>query len=352
MPPIAQRSAAETQHRDHPSLQRLSWDDIRVFLRCAEAGSFRKAAETLKINSSTVVRRIERLEAALGMPLFNRLPDGAAPTPEGKAIVESARMMERAIYDVYRKTERPDVEHRGVVKISITEGLGTYWVMPWLVDFQQQHPYMIVDLRCAMESADVLRMEADLAIQLIEPTAPDLHRVRLGRLHLYPFAGKGYAERFGLPTTREEMRHHRIVEQAGPQVNESAWARFLGLDSVEGIVGIRSNASSSLFYAIERGAGIGALPSYALALKAPVVPVDMGAHLAVDIWLTYHPDARKVKRNVLVIDWIRRIFDPAKYPWFRDEFIHPNELVSMAPPETEALSVRGFFAATPFGGER
>jgi DNA-binding transcriptional LysR family regulator len=348
MASLPQRAAAELQHHEHPSLSKLSWDDIRVFLCCADAGSFRKAADTLRINSSTVVRRIERLEKMLGVPLFNRLPDGASPTSEGKAIVESARLMERAIFDVYRKTARPDADHRGTVRISITEGLGTYWMMPWLVDFQQQHQHMIVDLRCAMESADVLRMEADLAIQLSEPTAPDLVRFKLGRLHVYPFASKAYAERFGLPKNKEEMRHHRLVDQHAPPFAESAWAGYLGLANVEGIVGIRSNASSSIFYAIERGAGIGGLPTYACALNAPVVPVDIDVRHAKDIWLTYHPDLRKVKRVAVVIDWIKRIFDPVRYPWFRDEFIHPNELVKMAPPETEALSVRGFFAATPF----
>ena len=76
--------------------------------------------------------------------------------------------MEGAFYDVLRKVPGPDAKHRGTVRISITEGLGIYWVMPRLVGFAQQHPSLLVDLRCAMESADVLRMVRNSGTPRIE----------------------------------------------------------------------------------------------------------------------------------------------------------------------------------------
>jgi DNA-binding transcriptional LysR family regulator len=103
---------------------------------------------------------------------------------------------------------------------------------------------------------------------------------KLGRLHVYPFAARSYVDRYGLPRDKSDMVHHRLVQQAAPQINADAWARLLGVDSVENIVGLRSNASSAVFYAVERGAGIGALPTYACALDAAVIPVDIGIHLA------------------------------------------------------------------------
>jgi DNA-binding transcriptional LysR family regulator len=351
MPVRTQRGAAKTQHEqlDVPGGFDWDWNDVRVYLSCVKLGSFRKAAEQLGLNSSTVMRRIEGFEQRLGFPLLKRLHDGVCPTDAGVAILQSAQQMERAFFDVVRKMPESDDAHRGLVRISITEGLGTYWVMPRLVGFSQQYPYLIVDLRCAMESADVLRMEADLAVQFVRPTAPDLIVTKLGRLHVYPFAAKSYIERYGMPSSKADMVNHRLVQQAAPQVDANAWAGLLGLDSVEGIVGIRSNASSAIFYAVERGAGIGALPTYACALNAPVVAIDIDVHLSFDIWLTYHPEARKSKKVALLIDWMRAIFDPHRYPWFRDEFIHPNDLVKLAPAEAEFHSVRGFFAATPHG---
>lgn len=342
------RAANSEQVYSLPNINHLSWDDLRIFLACADTASFRKAASKLRVSDSTVVRRIDRLECALDARLFDRLPDGVALTAEGRAILASARTMERAICDVVRKRAAVDPTERGPVAISITEGLGSYWVMPRLVEFQREHPFMLVDLRCAMESADVLRLEADMAVQFQRPTSRDLIAVKLARLHVYPFASKDYLNIYGTPSGAAEMMEHRLVQQHAPHLDDDAWARFLGVDSVEDIVSVRTNASTAHFYAVEKGAGIGVLPTFAVALDAPVVPVDLGASHHLDIWLTYHPDIRRTPRKAMVIDWLKRIFDPAVYPWFRDEFIHPNDLIKLAPPETTQNVVKGYFAATPF----
>ncbi len=147
------------------------------------------------------------------------------------------------------------------------------------------------------------------------------------------------------------MKRHRLVDQAAPQLDSGAWARLLGLQDVEGIVSLRTNLSSALLYAVEKGAGIGALPSYAPALGAPLVPVDIGIHHSMDIWMTYHPSARRTKRVGLVMDWMKKIFDPDAFPWFRDEFIHPSEFVGMLPPDSEIIVGAGFAAAVPQSGD-
>ena len=344
----AQGGVALTQHLDGPDLLRdIHWDDVRVFLRCAEAGSFRKAAERLCLNPSTVARRIDGLEHRLGYQLFSRLNEGLAITPEGRSLTEAARAMERSFFDLYRRMEGPRSEHRGPVRVSITEGLGTFWVTPMLVEFTRQHPNLVIELNCAVENADVLKLEADLSIQFVRPQHAEQKLVRLGRLHNVPFAAKSYIERYGMPRDKEDMRNHRIVDQVGRQLEQGAWARHLNLDNVEGIVGIRSNSSSAVFYAVEKGAGIGALPSYAKALGATLVPVNIDVWHPLDIWLTYGPNARQSKRVAHVIDWIRAIFDPVRFPWFRDEFIHPDKLVEMMPEGLEMQSVKGYFATEP-----
>lgn len=66
------------------------------------------------------------------------------------------------------------------------------------------------------------------------------------------------------------------------------------------------------------------------------------------IWLTYHEDVRNVKRIALFIDWVRSLFDAKKYPWFRDEFIHPNDLRAPAtPPPASRASQRSVVAGPP-----
>ncbi|QPC41906.1 LysR family transcriptional regulator [Kaustia mangrovi] len=302
------------------------WDDIRLFVTAAEARSLRKAAERLRMSSSTIVRRIDKLEYALQARLFDRLPDGVELTPAGLAILQHAKRMESSSFELQRAVQARDTNPTGLVRVSITEGLGTYWVAPRLVELQRTNPKLVIELKCAMESADVLRMEADIAVQFTRPTNPDLKVTKLGRLHVYPFASKEYIATYGMPRSREDILNHRLIDQYAPQLEEGVAARFLGIRNPEGIVGMRTNASTAHYHAVEKGAGIGGLATYAAVLSDDLVAIDVGFHHHVDIWMTYHPDVRQSTRVSIMIDWLKETFSPQRFPWFRDEFIHPREL--------------------------
>ena len=310
-------------------LDRISWDDLRVFVVVARTLSFRKAAITLRTSSSTIVRRMERLEESFGFRLFDRLPEGVGLTAEGRSVYTSAQQMERASHSLRAQLEQ-DVTTRGTVRCSITEGLGTLWILPHVAQFSRTNPTTLIDLRCSMEVADVLRMEADVAVQLEKPDRPDVKAVRLGRMHIYPFASRGYIETYGLPKTREELAHHRIVHQQGSQVEEGVVQRILGIPNIDGLVALRTNGSFVHLCAVELGMGIGGLGTYIAAIGTDLVPVDLGIRHQVDIWMTYHSDARSIRRVAVFIDWLRTLFDPKRYPWFGDEFIHPRELLGSA----------------------
>jgi hypothetical protein len=68
------------------------------------------------------------------------------------------------------------------------------------------------------------------------------------------------------------------------------------------------------------------LPTYGQALGAQLVPLDLGIVQPLDIWMAYHPDVKRIARVKRTIDWIVQSFDPQRFPWFRDEFIHPDKL--------------------------
>ncbi len=322
-----------------------SWDDLKVFLKCARTLSFRAAAKQLNLTSSTVVRRISALEEDLGFILFDRLPNGVRLTREGARLVSSANQIEQGAFDFQRRLETFGGSKRGIVRIAATEGVGTYWLMPRLIEFQKGNPMMVIDLRTSEAPVDVARMEADIAVQFEEPTNPNVMRKRLGALHVYPYASRRYIELYGIPKTRSDMLDHRLVDQVGPQLDEGAWPRYLEIEDIEGVVGIRTNSSAAHFYAVERGAGIGGLATFTSALGVNVTPIDIGIHHRMDIWMTYHPDARRTPRVATMIDWLSAAFDPVKFPWFRDEFIHPSYFSDFNSEHWQDSVISGFAAA-------
>jgi DNA-binding transcriptional LysR family regulator len=346
MQQVLHRGAASTQHEPDHSLD-ASWDDLKSFLACARHKSFRSAADLLGVTSTTLMRRIDRLEERIGCRLFLRNQNGLTISEDGLALIADLTEMERHAFNIFRRASRASGADAGTVRVAVTEGPGNFWILPRLIDFQKTYRKITVDLRCTMDQADVGRMETDIAIQFERPTNPDLITARIGRLHIYPFVSEGYCKLFGVPATLAELKNHRIIKQNAPQIDDNAYARILGLTSLEGMVGIKTNSSIGVLYAVERGAGVGFLPTASIALGAPLVPVDIGVSHHTDLWITYHKEFRSSERHRIVIDWLKRIFDPGTYPCFRDEFIHPNDLLPLMRETRENFGLRSYAATGP-----
>lgn len=343
---LLHRGVAMTQHRADEALD-ASWDDLKSFLACAKYKSFRNAAEELGVTSTTLMRRIDRLEDRIGCKLFLRDQSGLTLSDVGAAMVRDVMEMERHAFNVFRRAAQSSSDAAGTVRVAVTEGPGNFWILPRLIDFQKTYRKITVDLRCAMERADVARLEADIAIQLERPTNPDLIVTKLGRLHIYAFVSEEYRRLYGVPTSLSDIRNHKIIKQHAPQLDDSAYARVLGLPSLEGISGIKTNSSIGVLYAVERGAGMGFLPTSSIALGAPLVAVNLGVNHHADLWLTYHKEFKNSDRHKIVIDWLKKIFDPKIYPCFRDEFIHPNDLVALMATSRNHFGLDGYAAFGP-----
>lgn len=343
------------QHRGVPNPERdghrqasatVDWEAVHVFLEVVRRGSFRSAADHLGLSINALRRRIADLERQFGLPLLTRHVDGVRTTSEGAEILKAAHMMEIASYGLVRARDRSVPAMAGEVKVAITEGLGTFWLAPRLIEFQRAHPKVLIDLNCAMQSADVLRLQADAAIQLTKPENPDLKMVKLGRLHSMPFAAPSYISIYGVPKTLDELFKHRVVLQIAEQTAmQEIYDRVApGVPQV-GFVAMRNNVSSAHIWAISKGAGIGWAPTYVHAIGGRMVPIELDLRFAFDIWLTYHPDAARIPRVRRMIDWVIASFEPKKFPWFRDEFIHPNDLPSEYHGGPIANLFEGFFRA-------
>ena len=314
-------------YRAHPPGRTPQWDSVRIFLEVARTGSFRAAATQLNMSANFLSKRITALESAYRTTLMTRHVDGIRLTPEGHKVLETAKRMEEVSFDLDRTLNEATPALKGEVKIAVTEGLGTFWLAPRLVEFQRVYSGLLVDLKCEMRSADVLRLEADVAVQLENPDQPDLKRIKIGRLHIMPFVSPSYVDIYGMPKNADDIRqNHRIVLQDADQTKgKEIYDKYAGREQV-GFVAMRNNVSTAHLWSIAKGAGIGWLPTYVPALGDPLIPLDIGVKFELDIWLAYHPDAKKIPRVKQLIDWTIQSFDGRKYPWFSDEFVHPKDL--------------------------
>lgn len=319
------------------------WDAARIFLEVVRCGSFRSAAERLDLSINAVRRRIDDFERQIGATLFTRDVHGTRLTDEGAQVVSAVERMEAASFDLLRAGDSVTSTLSGEVRVAVTEGLGTFWLAPRLVEFQQSFPNILVDLHCAMRSADVSRHEADVAIHLSQPSSLDVKLVRLGRIHMMFFASQKYLETFGVPRTADELVKHRLVMQITDQAaaKESLESLFPG-HSQRDLLVMRTNVSSANYWAVANGAGIGVFPTYGCALGGKIVPLDIELRRPYDIWLSYHSGSGRIPRVRHMIDWLIEAFNPARFPWFKDEFVHPSEFKAVYKGESLTHLFGGF----------
>ena len=305
----------------------IDWEGAHLFLELARHRSFRATAESVGLSFNAVRRRFTAFEKSLGVALITRHQDGIRLTPEGEVTLAAVHQMEQGAFALVRACEKTNSSLTGTVKLAVTEGLGTFWLSPYLVEFQRANPKLMLDVRCEMHSADVLRLETDISVQLTRPTAKDLLVMKLGRMHLVFFASQSYLDTYGIPKSVSDLKNHRFVLQADDRPVARQWydELFPGLRP-ESFVSLRTNVSSQNYWSIVKGAGVGALPTYVHAIGAPLVPLDLGVHLPIDIWMTYHPGAARIPRVRRLANWLVAAFSPKVFPWFRDEFIPPADL--------------------------
>ncbi|MBV8977658.1 MAG: LysR family transcriptional regulator [Alphaproteobacteria bacterium] len=344
MQPPGERAVPLGERVVKPQSIRLDWESAHLFLELVRRKSFRKAAEQLRLSVNALRKRISDFEHALGVTLITRHVDGVRLTAEGEKIFAAASTMEEGALALVNVRDHASAAVEGEVKLAVTEGLGALWVAPHLVEFQRANPKLLLDVHCAMRSADVLRREADISVQLTRPTLKDLRVVKLGRLHMVPFAGQTYIDTYGKPSTLPELlEHHRIVVQGD---DEPKWAQLY--ESVvgklpEGFVTLRTNVSSAQYWSIVNGAGIGMLPTYVYAVGAPIVPLHIKElYLPLDIWMTFHVDAARIPRVRRLADCLLESFSSKIYPWFKDEYIKPEDLEKVYTGKVKVNPFEGF----------
>lgn len=315
------KTIPEPQFKELPSIK---LDDIHIFAEIAKHGSVRKAATLMGRNPNLLIRRIGVLEHQAGRLLFHRSNKGMNLTKDGKELFSISNEFIEKSKDVLGFIHRQKDLGKATSVVGVTEGLGTFWLMPRLVEFHRENPDTLLDFRCRMSPASLTDHDADISVQVAMPTDDDVIVTRIGYLHVMLFASVDYINEHGAPSALEELPHYHLVEQKSAQIETKLLSEYFPGVPLD-FVTMKTNTSSSHAYAVARGAGIGALPTYARALTKRLVPVCDGFHFRKEIYMAYLKDTKQSVHNMVVADWLRNSFNPKKYPWFAEEFVHPDE---------------------------
>jgi DNA-binding transcriptional LysR family regulator len=288
----------------------FNWDDVRYFLTLHRQGTLAAAGTALKLDPTTVGRRLTKLEEGLGARLFDRTPTGYVLTEAGHRLLPRAERIEREALGVERDVAGEDQKLEGVVRLTATEMLTTRFIAPHLRRFRERYPEIQLELHCTNLDVNLARREADIALRLARPTQEDLIIKRLSFIHLGLYASVDYVDRYGLP--RESLAGHQLILFANtrPFRRENDWieARMDGAH-----LALRSDSVSAIYSATVAGTGIALLPCLVADYDRHLVRVPVeGAPEPRQIWQAVHKDLRDSARIRAVLEFIGKTMTPVQ----------------------------------------
>jgi DNA-binding transcriptional LysR family regulator len=281
------------------------WNDARFVLAIARAGSLTAAARTLRVDHSTVFRRLAALEVRFGLPLFERTPGGTyQPTAAGRRTALAAERMEDEVLALGRDLTGQDARLTGRLRVTCSETLAFSLLTQLVAKFRSKHPGIVVELIVDSRLLSLSRREADVALRATRPREGDLWGRKLADVAWTAYGAVDYLAAQSPLRTTADLADHSLIgwEEGTVGINAADW--LAALAPAAAIV-YRSNSLINQLVAARAGIGLAVLPCYlgdtvsglARALSNGPLPA-----LARELWIVTHQDLRRTARIRVFFD--------------------------------------------------
>ncbi len=277
----------------------LDWNDYKIVLQIADAGSLSGAARQAGSSHPTMFRRINAVEEKLGVRLFERFRSGYQPTAAGEEIVAAARQIAELTNKTERRMSGRDLRPSGLVRIATTDTLLYALLAPEIARLRRLEPDITLEIVVSNEISDLSLREADIAIRPSSTPDPHLFGRKLGII------SQGIYARHNVELSAQDPQSLASLPWLGPSPSMPysqlhSWMKDNGYDDA---CVCTADTVLGLYTGVRSGIGIAVLPDY-LAEPDPEL-IRLGAHVdevAVELWLLTHPDLRHTARVRAVLD--------------------------------------------------
>ena len=290
----------------------MNWDDLKLLLEISRHAKLSDAAARTGLDATTVGRRLRRLEADLGLSLFERTRRGHILTSAGEEIVARAEAIEQSALEIYAQADTGGMEASGRVRLGVTEGLANSLIAPALAGFRDRYPAIALDLIAMSGFASVPKREADMAIMLARPTSGRLKVRKLSDYALHLFASPAYLARKGVPGAPHELAAHTLIGYVddliySPQLRYHAEiAPGLSLQYC-------SPSIIAQLQMARAGLGIAVLPNFMAARDETLRPLLKDkVRVERSFWLSTHEDLAPLARIRALSEFLGELFETHK----------------------------------------
>jgi DNA-binding transcriptional LysR family regulator len=282
----------------------MTWDDLKHFLAVARTGSLTAAGARLRTSASTVGRRLDALEKRLGVRLFERKSSGYVLTAAGRTILDKAGEVEEGILALERTALGADAKPAGKVRVAASDDIAAYVISPRLPSFFREYPHISLELVTQMETADLNRREADVALRGTRPSSGDFLVRHVGSWRFGLYCSRGYAKAAALRRGCSDFAHAGIVTWTDEYKHLRGGSWFAQY-AAGARVALASNSPRVHYAACRAGLGLAILPAaLAGADRDLICLLPPEQVLAVELWLVVHRDLTDTGRVRAVMQFL------------------------------------------------
>jgi DNA-binding transcriptional LysR family regulator len=205
-------------------MKMIRLDDVQIFVHTVDYGSFSEAARQLNIAPAHASASVQRLEKALDTRLFTRSTRSMQLSEAGERYLPHARAMIGALEQGQQALANERGTLSGPLRLSAPSDFGRNLLLPWLDEFQHQHPGLSLHVRMSDRAADLIRQPLDAAVRY--GTLPDssllaMKLVEDNRRALC--AAPSYIERHGAPVKVDDLRRHNCLRYVWSEQIHERW---------------------------------------------------------------------------------------------------------------------------------
>ncbi|MBU3593395.1 LysR family transcriptional regulator [Polynucleobacter sp. 71A-WALBACH] len=285
----------------------INWDNIRVFLAVARLQSAFEASNHLKIDQSTISRRLKKLEEEIGSELFTRNSQGHLLNANGHRLLEYAETIESTISSMESKLGGDSQVLTGSIRLGSTEGFGSAFLAPHLGNFCELHSGLTVDLLALPRFINLSKREADLVISIERPETGPYIICKLTDYKLQAYATQDYLDNHPQIKNLEDLNKHKFTGYVD-EYSFSPKLQYLKNLVPNAHVPFRSSSLNAQMYAALQGKMLAVLPCFlAKPHRAliPVLPKKTGFNRT--FWLIAPSERKNVARVTELWDYLRHI---------------------------------------------
>ncbi|MGB0835802.1 MAG: LysR family transcriptional regulator [Psychrobium sp.] len=250
----------------------MNWEDLKIFLEVAKSETLTGASKRLGVDSSTVSRRLHKLESVLGTQLFTRENQGHKLTQHGSKLLQTALEMEQQTQSAIELLQGKNLQQYGDIRLGTTDAFGNYFIASQLPEFMDEHQQINIELLPLQRSVKLAHHEADIAITIDKPTSESLVVAKLCDYRLKLYANEDYLVRRGAVNKMESLVNHDMIGY----VDDLIFSRQLCyLEQFLPHITPRFRSTSVIAQAtaVESGMGIAILPCFLANRKQGLVEV-------------------------------------------------------------------------------